>query len=411
MMNHHQPMPASKVQRRRPSLRAMWVLGASALLLAACSKPPQDAAAPAASTAAAKVAPAVAAKEEPPRPVRSMRVSVNALDSAIILPAEVKPRFEQRYGFRVGGKVAKRFVDVGQAVKAGQVLAVMDSADVMPAIAAQNAQVDAARTDAALQQSELKRVQELSEKGFVSSVALDRQVALTQASASRLKAAQSQSLAVGNGLKFQTLRADQAGVVTGIDAEVGSVVSAGQTVVRVSQTGEKELQVSVPERNVAALRTASSIIAIADAVPGKVYTATLRELAPTADPASRTYAARMTIKEADEALRWGMSGTVRVALGDAKGIVVPNSSLYTRDSTARVWVVDRAALTVQPVVVKLGAISDDGVVIVEGLKEGDTVVTAGANLLQPGQKVRLLDGNGIAPVKANAPAASGASKP
>jgi membrane fusion protein, multidrug efflux system len=363
-------------------LKVALTLTASALMLMGCSK---------ADTKAQDSVKASPEKTEAPRPVRSIRVTTGAIDGALFLPAEVKPRFEQRYGFRVPGKVAKRLVDVGQTVAVGQVLAVMDSSDVLPGIAAQNAQVEAARTEVVLQQSELKRVQELSDKGFVSSAALDRQMALTQAANARFKAAQSQGAVANNSLAFQTLRADRAGVVTGIDAEVGSVVGAGQTVVRVSQTGEKELQVSVPERSVDGVRTAKAIVATADAVPGKLYKASLRELAPSADPASRTYAARLSLPQADEALRWGMSATVRIAINDGQGFIVPNSALYTRDSTPRVWVVDRATQTVQPVVVKLGVSTDNGVAVTSGLKDGDTVVTAGSNLLQPGQKVRLLD--------------------
>jgi membrane fusion protein, multidrug efflux system len=329
-------------------------------------------------------------KAEPIRPVRTMTVAQGAVGDILYLPGEVKARFEQRYGFRVNGKIAQRLVDVGQAVKAGQTLAVMDSSDVLPSIAAQNAQVEAARTDMTLQQAELKRVQELSTKGFLSSAALDRQRAATDASVARLKAAQSQLVSVQNGLNFQTLRADKAGIVVGVDAEAGSVVAAGQSVVRVAQVSEKEIQVSVPERSVKALREAKALNAVSDAVPGKLYNLQLRELAPSADSASRTYAAKLTILNADDALRWGMSSTVRIDLNQTQALVVPNTALYTRDSIVRVWVVDKATETVKPIEVKLGTSKDDGVVVTSGLKTGDIVVTAGSNLLQPGQKVRLL---------------------
>jgi membrane fusion protein, multidrug efflux system len=329
-------------------------------------------------------------KAEPVRPVRTITVAQGAVGDILYLPGEVKARFEQRYGFRVNGKIAQRLVDVGQAVKAGQTLAVMDSSDVLPSIAAQNAQVEAARTDMTLQQAELKRVQELSTKGFLSNAALDRQRAATDASVARLKAAQSQLASVQNGLNFQTLRADKAGIVVGVDAEAGSVVAAGQSVVRVAQVSEKEIQVSVPERSVKALREAKALNAVSDAVPGKLYNLQLRELAPNADSASRTYAAKLTILNADDALRWGMSSTVRIDLNQTQALVVPNTALYTRDSIVRVWVVDKATETVKPVDVKLGTSKDDGVVVTSGLKAGDIVVTAGSNLLQPGQKVRLL---------------------
>jgi len=331
------------------------------------------------------------AKAEAPRPVRTVRMTAGAHDGVLVLPAEVRPRFEQRLGFRVGGKIAQRLVEVGQRVQPGQVLAVMDSADVLPAIAAQRSQVDAARTDEALQQAELGRVRELREKGFVSAAALDRQDALTQAAVARHAAARSQLAQVSNGLNFQTLRADRAGVVVGVDAEAGSVVAAGQSVVRIAQLGEKEFAVAVPERSVAALKAARGMVARADAVPARTYEATLRELAPSADPVSRTYAARLSIRNADDALAWGMSASVRVALADKPSLVVPNSALYTRDATPRVWVVDPASQTVRRVAVTLGASRDEGVVVTQGLEGGELVVTAGANLLQPGQKVRLVE--------------------
>lgn len=368
-----------------PVTAIAWAAALAALVaLSACSKSGETA--PATAQASA-----TSTKVEPPRPVRTIRIAADALDDALILPAEVRPRHEQRLGFRVGGKIAQRLVEVGQAVKVGQTLAVMDSADVLPAIAAQRAQVEAARTDEALQQAELKRIGELRDKGFVSGAAYERQDALTQAAAARHAAARSQLAQVGNGLAFQTLRADRAGVVVGIDAEVGSVVAAGQSVVRIAQVGEKELLIAVPERSVQALKAAKRIAAVADAVHGKTYDATLRELAPSADAASRTYAARLAIRDADDALAWGMSAAVRIGLSDRPVIVVPNSALYTRDATPRVWVVDAATQTVQPVAVTLGASRDEGVVITQGLKGGDIVVTAGANLLQPGQKVRLVD--------------------
>ena len=330
-------------------------------------------------------------KPELPRPIRFMQVGMSSVSDISYLPGEVRPRFEQRYGFRVPGKISRRLVDVGQVVKAGQVLAVLDSQDVLPAINAQAAQVEVAKTDYKLQLSETKRQQELRDKGFVSGAALERQVATTDAADARVKAALSQLSNVQNGLSFQTLRADKAGVVIAVDAEAGSVVSAGQSVVRVAQLGEKEIIVNVSERAVGLIKTAKGFAAHFDALPGKVYAAKLRELSPAADAASRTYTARLSIINADDAVKLGMSATVRLELGEAQAIVIPNTALYTRDNATRVWLVDRASATVKPVEIKTGESTNEGVAVLTGLKPGDLVVTAGANLLQPGQKVRLLD--------------------
>ena len=349
-------------------------------------------------------------KTELPRPVRFMQVGMSSLSDISYLPGEVRPRFEQRYGFRVPGKIARRLVDVGQEVKAGQVLAVLDSQDVLPAINAQAAQVEVAKTDYKLQQSETKRQQELRDKGFVSGAALERQVATADAANARVKAALSQLSSAQNGLSFQTLRADKAGVVIAVDAEAGSVVAAGQSVARVAQLGEKEIIVNVSERAVALIKTAKGFAAQFDALPGKLYAAKLRELSPAADAASRTFTARLSIINADDAVKLGMSATVRLELGEAQAIVIPNTALYTRDNATRVWLVDRASETVKAVEIKTGASTNDGVAVLSGLKPGDLVVTAGANLLQSGQKVRLLDAPAAASVPAAAPAAAAADK-
>jgi multidrug efflux system membrane fusion protein len=372
----------------RQALLASLMLGAA--LIAGCGKGDESQAAPSAASASGDNKDSKERKAEPPRPVRFVEVGMASVGGISYLPGEVRPRFEQRYGFRVGGKIARRLVDVGQEVKAGQVLALLDSQDVLPAINAQAAQVELARSDVKLQQSELKRQQELRDKGFVSGSALERQATAAEAAQSRLQAAQSQLANAQNGLDFQALRADKAGVVVAVDAEAGSVVAAGQSVVRVAQLGEKEIAVNIPERAVSSMRKATGFGASFDAIPDRTYRARLRELSPAADPASRTYGARLSILDADDALKLGMSATVRMDLGSAQAIVVPNSALYTRDDTTRVWLVERSSETVRSVAVKVGESTNDGVRIVSGLKPGDLVVTAGANLLLPGQKVRIL---------------------
>jgi membrane fusion protein, multidrug efflux system len=373
-------------KRRARSLLLVSLL--ATLALAACGKKDE---APAANAAASNANANVSVKADPPRPVRVITVGARDVADAMFLPGEVRARFEQRYGFRVPGKISRRLVDVGQEVKAGQVLAVLDSQDVLPQINAQAAQVEVARTDLNFQQSELKRQKELREKGFVSGAALERQAAAADSAQARLKAAQSQLANVQNGLNFQTLKADKAGVVVGVDAEAGSVVAAGQSVVRIAQLGEREVLVNAPERAVAQMKNASGFLVLFDALPGKYYKAKLRELAPAADPASRTYAARLTLLDTGDDVKLGMSATVRSELGAAKSIVIPNTALYTRDNATRVWLLDRASETVKPVEVKLGASTNEGVAIADGLKAGDIVITAGANLLQPGQKVRLVE--------------------
>jgi len=370
----------------------IFTLLASAGWLSACSKS-EPANADAAAHASAPANSAETAHNMPVRPVRYTTVGLQGVSDDTHLPGEIRPRHEQRYGFRVGGKIAQRLVEIGQEVKAGQPLAILDSQDIQPAIDSQSAQVEVARADLVLQESELKRQQALRDQGFVSNAALERQQASTEAARARLNAARAQLANAQNGRDFQTLRADRNGVVMAIDADAGSVVAAGQSVVRVAQLGEKELVINVPERSVSMIRKATGFVVALDAVAGKTYAATLRELAPVADPASRTYLARLAVQGADADMQLGMGASVQISLANNSAIVVPNTALYTRDATTQVWVIEGkdAPFSVKPVTVELGASTANGVVIRTGLKAGDRVVTAGANLLLPGQAVKLLE--------------------
>jgi membrane fusion protein, multidrug efflux system len=339
--------------------------------------------------------------------VRSIVVGRADLGQALHLPGEVKARYEQRLGFRVGGKIATRSVEVGQLVKAGTILATMDAADVMPQINAQAAQLEVAKVNTKFQISDLQRQQELRDKGFISAAAIQRQQTTADSARAQEQAAASSLANARNALAFQTLRADRPGVVIAVDAEAGSVVAAGQSVVRLAQTGEIEVAVNVPERTVNALRDAKSLDIVIDAIPGKVFTGTLRELAPSADPATRTFPARLSIKAGDAEIKLGMTATVRATLNSNQAMVVPLSAIATRDGQQKVWVVD-AAQTVQPVLITTGAIIGESITVASGLNPGQRVVTAGANLLIAGQKVRVLDAETAPkPAAQNAPKSEG----
>jgi RND family efflux transporter MFP subunit len=318
----------------------------------------------------------------------------------LTLPGVVRPRIETDFGFRVGGKIAKRLVSVGDTVEAGQALAQLDPKDVAPAVASARSQLEAARTDLKLARIELDRLVDLRSLNFVSQAQVDRQQAQTDSANARMRTAQAQLAQASNSASFQTLVADADGVVTAILAEAGQVVSAGQAVVRVARTGEKELLVDVPERDLASARATRSWQVRITALDAPPLTGELRELSPIADPASRTYPMRLALSGDTQAVALGMTATAQAVRESDETIVLPMSALHSRTDQPQVWVVDDD-MTVKSVPVRTEGLLDDAVRIASGLKPGDRVVTAGANLLVAGQKVRLLD---------NA-ASSAASKP
>lgn len=330
------------------------------------------------------------APEAAPRPVRTVVVAPETVGGTLVLPGEVRPRIESRLGFRVGGKVAERLVNAGDRVAAGQLLARLDPQDVAPAIAAQQAQVVAARTELRLAQADFGRIRDLRERNFVSQAQLDRQQAAVDAAAARLEASEAQLRQVRTSAEFQSLRADAPGIVTAIDAEPGQVVSAGQSVLRIARTAEKEVLVNVPEPSVGLARRTPVWQVYVPALKRTVE-ARLREVAPLSDPASRTYAMRLVLAGDLEGIELGMTTTVAAAGEAAQAIVLPVAALTSRDGSPKVWVVDPGSATVRPVPVQAQALLDDRVRVSDGLKGGERVVVAGANLLVEGQKVRLLE--------------------
>ncbi|MDP1716602.1 MAG: efflux RND transporter periplasmic adaptor subunit [Burkholderiales bacterium] len=343
----------------------------AALLLGACSK-----------------------QEAPPdalRPVRVLRMAPTEIASALQLAGEVRARYESQLGFRVGGKVVRREVDVGQTVKTGQVLARLDPQDLQLAQQAQDAALAAARADMQVTETDLKRFRALREKNFISQADLERREAAFEATRSRFEAAQSQLQQLRNQVGYSTLVADTAGVITSVEVESGQVVAAGQTVLRIARPGGKEIAVAVPEGSMDLLRRAGSLEIRLSALPGRVWQGTLRELSPRADPATRTFAARVSLPDAGPAVELGMSATLAVRGAAAPDTLqVPLTALYTRNDQAHVWIVDEKTGAVSLTAVKTAGVAGNQIVIASGLKPGDLVVTAGAQLLTPGQRVRLL---------------------
>ena len=334
------------------------------------------------------------AAEERPDEVRAVRViTVGATESVkrVQYAGEVRARYETRLAFRVGGKIVERMVDVGAAVRAGQAVARLDAADLALAAASARAQAASAQAERELAAAELKRYRELREKSFISQAELDRRANAFATAEARLTAARAQLRQAANQARYATLLADTEGIITAVEAEAGQVVSPGQTVARLARPGEREIAFAVPEAQRDFIEKAIVFKVSLTARPGRSWTGRLRELSPAADPVTRTYAARVAIEDAGEEIELGMSARVEVAHeAAARAIEVPIAALHSRGEGAQVFVLEpNGTVRAQPV--KTGGISGERVVIESGLKPGDVVVAAGAQLLRPGQRVRVLD--------------------
>lgn len=363
------------------------------------------------------------AKHEPPpepiRPVKLAKVELGRAGEATVFAGEVKPRHESDIGFRIGGKLVARLVDVGARVKPGQALARLDPTDVALQAEASNAAVAAARTEADYAQAEYERFRNLHEQGFVSASALDQKRNARDASRARLDQARAQQDVARNQSGYATLATDAAGVVTAVLAEVGQVVAAGQPVVRVAREEEREVAIAVPENRIDELRAAKAPLVVLWARRDHAYRARVREIAPAVDAATRTFAVRMSVLDPDAAIQWGMTASVvlesAVPIPDAA--LVPSPAIHhDADGKPAVWIYDPATKTVSLRRVTLGGYREDGTLVTSGLADGEWIVAAGAHKLMPGQVVKpwesgAADGSGPAPAAApgsTPPAKSGA---
>lgn len=355
----------------RLRIRRIAVL-ALAAALAACAKEPEP-------------------KVEPVRPVRVLTIGAVTGAHSVEFAGEVRARHDIRLSFRVGGKIVERLVEVGSTVRAGQAIARLDSADLALAAASAKAQVASVETERNLAAADLKRYRDLREKNFISQADFDRCASALEAADARLEAAQSVFRQSANQAAYAVLAADNAGVITALEAEAGQVVAAGQTVARLARRGEMEAVFAVPEAQRQLVQGAADFSVTLNALPGRKLQANLRELSPAADPVTRTYAVRVTLKDAGEDVELGMSARVAVSGGGAAPrIEVPVAALSSRGDQPQVFLVGVDG-TVRPQAVKTAGISDERVAIESGLKEGDVVVAAGAALLRAGQRVRVLE--------------------
>jgi RND family efflux transporter MFP subunit len=302
----------------------------------------------------------------------------------------VRPRVESDLGFRVAGKVAKRLVEVGQRVEPGQPLAVLDEIDLKLQAEQADAEQRAATGVVAQAVAAETRARELKAKGWSTDAQVDQSRASADEARARLARAERSVELTRNSLSYTTLTADARGVVTATLVEPGQVVAAGQAAIRVARSAEKEAVVAIPETLVQRARQGEARVTLWSE-PGKRYTARLRELAPQADAATRTYLAKFTLPDVGEDVQLGMTATLILAdKATAPVARVPLSALFSQGDKPSVYVVDPAtgAVTLKPVTVKSYDTAE--AVITGGVEEGARIVALGVQKLDPAQKVRVV---------------------
>lgn len=335
-------------------------------------------------------------KAAPEAEVRPVRTVVARSETWSDLPSqvgEIRSHAESDLGFKIAGKVIERPVDLGAIVRKGDVLARLDEQDERNHRTA--AQADLASAQAGLVQAEAdeRRQSQLLASGWTTQARYDSARKALDAARASVRAAEAKLSLAEDQLGYAVLRAPEDGAISAVGAEAGQVVAAGQMVVRIADLGRKDAVFTLAES--AMLRLPGDVeveLHLLDA-PQVTARGKIDQIAPNADPVTRTYTVKVGLADPPEAMRLGMSVIGRVRLEGLKVISLPSSALFQKDGEPAVWVVDPGSRTVDLVKVALTRNDPDRILVASGLDEGATVVTAGVQRLWPGLKVRILDGS------------------
>src|ERR1700712_1990314 len=325
----------------------------------------------------------------PGRPVLVSTVHYEAETPERSFVGTIKPRIETDMGFRVPGKIAKRLVEVGQTVDVGEPLATLDEVDLKLQAEQAVAEFTAATGVLAQAGAAEQRAKDLRAKGWTTDAQLDTSRAAADEARARLNRAERSVELTNNSLSYATLLADTRGVVTATLIDAGQVVAAGQTPIRVARFAEKQAVVAIPETLVGrAKEGAASVTLWSEA--NKKYVAKLREIAPAADPATRTYLAKFALPGADDSVSLGMTATLTLSDPATDRVAkLPLSALYSQGGNPSLYIVDDAGdVTLKAVTVK--SYESISVTITGGVPEGAKVVALGVQKIDPAQKVRVV---------------------
>jgi len=302
---------------------------------------------------------------------------------------DVQARQQTSLAFRVAGQITQRFVDVGDQVKVGQVLATLDVKDAELQLSAARAQLESAQSAARIAEDELKRFKQLLPSNAVSRSQYDAVDNQYKAALSNLKQAQSNYDVSRNQTGYNRLIAHKNGVVTARHIEIGQVVAAGQAAYDIALKGDREVVIGVPEQAIAEIKVGQPAWVTLWSKKDEKFSAYVREISPAADQ-SRTFSVRVALREGQEAIQLGQSARVFFVKQQDNVLSIPLSSVSATEGQAYVMVV-KPDNSVRKVPIKIGAYGRDAVPVLSGLKAEDYVVIGGIHLLRDQQKIRPID--------------------
>ncbi|WP_064712243.1 efflux RND transporter periplasmic adaptor subunit [Rhizobium bangladeshense] len=360
------------VSNRMPSVASLVLVGAIGIGLSACSEENAEV-------------------KEVIRPVKVVEIARADDTRKLDYSGSVKARTEMNLGFRVAGKITERLVDIGDRVMPGDVLARVDATDYQLAVKTAEANLAAAERGVETADLANKRAEQLFDKSVAPKSQLEQAALSHDQAVSQRDAALSALDQAKNQVSYTELKAGQSGIVTSINADIGQVVGSGSPVVTVAVDGEKEVQIAVPENDIAEFKPGKTVKASFWADDGLVLDGKVREVSGSADQQSRTFAVRVSLPN-DPRVLLGMTATIEADVNNGSSYVsIPLSALAEKDGKQMVWTVDRDTATVHGRAIKVADFTGDGVHVTEGLDSGDLIVAAGTQFMSENLKVKVPD--------------------
>jgi membrane fusion protein, multidrug efflux system len=324
------------------------------------------------------------------RPVRTVTVAKAATDEPVILTGHIQAQDEVALAFRIGGRMVERMVNVGDRVGAGQVIAKLDPENELNNRRSAEAALTAAQGQLNYARNHFDRQRQLLANGHTTRARFDQAQKALQNAQAGVDNAQAQLQIARDRVGYATLTADGSGTVTARGAEPGEVVQAGQMIVRLARQGGLDAVFDVPAQVLRSAPAGSQIsVRLADD-PSVTATGQVREVAPQADPVTRTFEVKVALNDPPATMRLGATVIGSVTVKSAPAIEIPASALTQFNREPAVWIVDPKNHTVSLRNIELARHDPEAVVVAQGLDTGDIVVTAGVQALHPGEKVRLL---------------------
>jgi RND family efflux transporter MFP subunit len=327
---------------------------------------------------------------EPIRPVRVTTVESRDGGETVSLTGQVEAQEEVNLSFRVGGRMIERSVNVGDQVRAGQVVARLESDTPRNALRSARAELTAVRARLVEAQNNFERHRSLLDRGFITRAMFDQAEQAYRTARAQEDSVQAQVNIAETQLGYANLISDSSGTVTARRAEPGEVVGPGQPIIQLARQGGRDAVFDVPARIIETAPANAEVVVVLSSDPKVRATGRVREVAPQADPVTRTFKVRIGLNDPPAAMRLGSTVTGSVHLGAGSGIDIPASALTSANQRPAVWVLDPASNTVSLRNIEVLRYELARVAVAEGLQPGDIVVTAGVQTLRPGQQVRLL---------------------